>query len=599
MAELSQDTRIGELTTPLGSDKLVVVRMNGTEGINELFEFEVESISKDSNINFDSAIGMNCTLRLNTIYGRTRFFDGILVSTESHDTDDGAFAYTLTLRPWLWMLSKRSNMLIFHEKTAPDIISEVFSEHGFAKFENLLTKSYPKLEYTVQYRESDLAFVLRLMELHGISYYFKHAKGEHTLILCDSISAYETVPGETRPYYPLREQNRRDEEHIHNWIPERQFTTGKTTFKDYDFKKPNSNMIAEKSRNAAYSNSSLESYDYPAKYVEQSVGSQYAEASMDMVNSNDNQFMASGDCMELASGQLVTLQKHPTKSFNKEYLILRCSHTFTAESYISGAGEQGADTYGGSYMLILSETPIAPPPVTPRPIVQGPQTAKVVGKGEIDVDEHGRILVQFHWDRKGDKSMRCRLAQVWAGNKWGGIFIPRIDMEVIVEFLEGDPDKPIVIGAVYNGNNKPPFDLPAKKNINGWKSNSTKGGSGYNELMFDDTKGNELFRTHAQYDMESKVLHDERKEVNNNRSTDVNNNDTLNVGKVLYVEAGEKITLKVGASSIVMDGSSITIKSPNIEIKAGQNYKSSAGITSEHKAGALMDIKGSLVKINT
>jgi len=599
MAKLSQDNRIGELTTPLGKDKLVVVRMDGTEGINELFEFRIDAISEEENINFDAAIGKNCTLKLNSIAGGERFFDGILVQTQSHDTDDGAFAYTLTLRPWLWMLSKRTNLLIFHEKTAPDIISEVFGKHGFAKFENLLTKSYPTLEYTVQYRESDLNFVLRLMELHGISYYFKFSDGEHKLVLSDSISAYEPLPGSTRPYYPLREQNRREEEHIHHWVPERKFTTGKTTLNDYDFKNPNSNLIAEKNGDASYSNSDLEAYDYPGKYIEQSDGTKYAEALIDMVRSEDNQFLASGDCMELASGQLITLEKHPEGAFNKEYLALQCSHSFTAESYISGVGDQSTETYKGTYSLLSSDTPIAPIPKSPKPLVQGPQTAKVVGKGEIDVDEHGRILVQFHWDREDDKSMRCRLSQIWAGNKWGGIFIPRVDMEVIVEFLEGDPDKPIVIGAVYNGNNKPPFDLPADKNINGFKSNSTEGGGGYNELVFDDTKGDELFRVHAQHDMESKVLNDERREVDNDRSTTIGNDDTLDVGRDLYIEAGRKITLKVGASSIVIDSNSIEIKSPNVEIIAGMNYKSSAGIASEHTAGAIMNIKGALVKINT
>ena len=246
--------------------------------------------------------------------------------------------------------------------------------------------------------------------------------------------------------------------------------------------------------------------------------------------------------------------------------------------------------------------------MTEKPFVHGPQTARVVGpQGEdIHCDEFGRILVHFHWDRESDNSMWCRVAQVWAGRNWGGVFIPRIGMEVVVEFLEGDPDQPLVVGCVYNGDNKPPFQLPGNKNINGWKSNSTIGGDGYNELVFDDTKGKELVRAHAQFDLDTTVENDERRTVHHDRTTTIDNdethkvgqdrktsigkNDKLNVGDTLTIEAGKKITLKVGGSEIVIDGQSITVKALHVGTKGT--------VTAKHEAAGMLTVKGGMVLIN-
>ncbi|MCQ0989518.1 type VI secretion system Vgr family protein [Jiella marina] len=596
---LLQQTRIGELTTPLGKDVLVLHRLNGSEAISENFDLRVDALSKSPNLDFSSAIGEHCTIRLNTIRDGTRYFDGILTAAQWLGAEEGAYRYQLILRPWLELLAHRVNTLIFHEQTAPDIIKRVFGEHGgLARFEDRLTRSYPTLEYTVQFEESDMDFVRRLMEAHGIAYYYKHQKGEHTLVMVDGISGYDPVPGATRSYYPLDRQYRRDEEHLSRVVTERRFTSGKSTLNDYDFKKPSADMKAERRGDTDFPHGDLEIYRYPGRYVDRGDGEDISRARIEATRATDRQISASGDCMSLSPGHLVTVQKHPTGAINREYLTLAANHHYLAEDYISGAsGDE--ESYQGSYAFLPSDVPFVPLSTTPRPKTPGPQTAKVVGEGEIDCDEHGRILVRFHWDRKGDQSMRCRVAQVWAGKNFGGIFIPRIGMEVIVEFLDGNPDRPIVTGCVYNGENKPPYPLKEKKNIAGWKSNSTVGGGGYNELAIDDTKGDELVRLHAQHDLEAKVLNDERRHVLNDRKTAIDHDDTLDVGNELTVTAGKKITLRVGASTIVMDGTSIAIQSPNVEIKASQEFSSKAGLTSEHKAGMLMDIKGAMVKINT
>ncbi len=631
---MTQDSRAAKLITPLGKDKIVLTRFDGSEGLSELFEYRIEGLSSDENINFDDAIGKNCTLVMNTIGGGERCFDGILVEAQWLGVSLDAYAYRLVLRPWLWMLSQQTDSFIFSEMNAPDIIAQIFGKHGFAKFTNKLSRSYPTMEYTVQYRESDMAFVCRLMEQHGISYYFEHAEDEHTLVLCDATSSYATIPDGSRPYIPVSGHHRRKTEHFFHWMPERRFTSGKVTYQDYDFKSPSKDLKAEKTGDSQYENNKLEIYDYPGKYVEKSDGNDYADVRLKQSMAQDERYIGSGDCISCFPGCLMTLEDHPNDAQNKEYLAVRCIHTYLSDAYRTGAVVDSDVSYQGNYEFLRSDKQFSPPIVTEKPFVHGPQTGKVVGEGEIDVDEHGRILVLFHWVRNGAKSRRCRLSQVWAGKQWGGIYIPRIGMEVIVEFLEGDPDQPIVIGTVYNGDNKPPYDLPAEKNLAGIKSNSTLGGGGYNEYVFDDTKGEELVRQQAEKNMDTLVKNDETRTVQHDRTTVIDNdetttihrdekhtvdrhqnfsigkkksgsrtgdikvNDTLNVGKKIYIEAGTEIKLVVGQSKITMTKTKIKIESVNVEIKAGGEFKSSA-IMSKHSASGIMDIKGTLVKINS
>ncbi|MBO0905123.1 type VI secretion system Vgr family protein [Jiella sonneratiae] len=596
---LLQGTRIGELTTPFGKDVLVLHRMTGSEAISENFDLRVDALSKRPHLDFAAAIGEHCSVRLNTIRNGVRFFDGLLTAAEWLGAEEGAYRYQLTLRPWFELLGHRVNRLIFHEMTAPDIVAKIFAAHGgLARFERRLTRAYPTLEYTVQCEESDLDFCRRLMEAHGIAYYFRHGRGEHTLVMVDGIAGYETVPGAVRNYYPLDRQYRRDEEHFSRIVAGRRFTQGRTTLNDYDFKKPGADLTAERRGDTDFAHGDLEVYRFPGRYVERGEGEELARTRIEAVRGLDRQMNAEGDCMSLSPGHLVTLAKHPSGEMNREYLTLSASHHYRAEDYVSGAaGDE--DSYEGVCTLLAAEIPFLPPATTPRPRAPGPQTARVVGDGEIDCDEHGRILVRFHWDREGDQSMRCRVSQVWAGAGFGGIFIPRVGMEVIVDFLDGDPDRPVVTGCLYNGDNRPPYPLADEKTVAGWKSNSTTGGGGYNELALDDSKGDELVRLHAQRDLEAKVLHDERRDVLNDRTVSIGRDDGLTVGRDLTVTAGRRITLRVGASSIVIDAGSVTIQSPSVAIRAAQEFTSQAGMTSEHAAGVTMDIKGALVKINT
>ncbi|WEX10878.1 type VI secretion system tip protein TssI/VgrG [Chelativorans sp. AA-79] len=598
MSPYTQESRVGNFKTPLGTDKLVLRRFDGIEGMNELFEYHIEAITTDQTIDFGQAIGGNCSLALKTVDGGTRYFDGILTEVVLVEETTEGLVYDLTLRPWLWLLSKTRNSLIFHNQSAPEIIQQIFGKHsGLARFEALLSRSYPTLEYCVQYRESDLAFARRLMEQHGINFHFRHEEGKHTLVLGDGARAYDPIAGDTRPFIGIVKRHQRESEHFHHWAPERRFTTGRVTLNDYDFKRPSANLRSERTGDAQHRNAHLEEYDYPGKYKVESNGQDYARWRLEGIRAADGHFHAAGDCVSCTPGQLVTLTNHPNGVHNKKYLALRCVHAFRTEAYRSVSATADEPAYDGRYEFIDATRPYAPEPVTPKPYLRGPQTALVVGSGEIDCDEFGRVTVRFFWDRNNDQSMRARVAQVWASEQWGGLFTPRVGMEVIVDFLEGDPDHPIVIGCVYNGTNTPPY-LPGEENISGWKSNSTPGGGGYNEFIMDDTAGDELVRLHAQRDLESTIENDERRTIGNDRTTTIGHNDTLTVGNNIMIEAGSQITLKVGGSTIVIDSTSITLKSMNVTGHATGHLETKSDATASHKASGPMEIRGLIVNVN-
>jgi len=593
-----QDDRVASLQTPLGQDEMAVVAFDGVETLSGLFEFHILAVNaKKEFVDFDPALGLNCTLTVKTAGDADRYFDGILTEAEWVETRGEGNIYRLVLRPWLWLLSKRVNSLIFHEKKPTEIIAQIFGEHGgIAKFRDKTTKGYPVFEYCTQYQESDMDFVRRLMEQHGIHFHFQHEKGVHTLVMGDSTSAYEKVAGNKRPFIAVERWHKRDTEHFSAWRSSRHFTNNKVTLKDYDFKKPTANMEAEQTGDAGFAQNQLEEFEYPGRYVEQGDGMDYAKVRVDINRAEDKCFRGEGDCVSLWPGHRVTVEDLPDSGQDGEYVVTSVQHVYRGQTYRSG-GADDTQAYKGVVQLISSETNYAPPMTTRRPRIFGPQTARVVGDGEIDSDEYGRIKVRFHWDRRDDESRRVRVAQVWAHANWGGIFIPRQDMEVVVEFLDGDPDQPLVTGCVYNADNMPPFPLPDDQSIAGWVS-KTVDGSGYNELTFDDRTDKELVRLHAERDLDSTVKNDESRLVQNDRKTRIDHDDKLDVGNELYIEAGSKITLVVGSSKITMDGMSITIESKNIEAKATLQLVTHSDLTAKHEGGVDLAITAPMVRIN-
>jgi type VI secretion system secreted protein VgrG len=578
---LKQQGRTAELKTPLGKDKLAITRLDGSEGLSELFTFNIEAFSDTEDVDFDGALGAKCTVTV-TSSEKTRHFNGVLVEAQWTGFRENLHSYRLVLRPWLWLLSRVSDCRIFANKTAPEIISDIFAKHGFATVEKKLTENYDPLEYYVQYRETDLDFVTRVMEEFGIYYFFRHDDGDHTLVLADAKSSHAPLPGGGKIPFRQVEASRRREPHLSHWTPGRRFNTGRVVLNDYDYLKPSASLLSESESASGYQNSKLETFDYPGRYVEKSDGEKYAKVRLEAEQASDNRSQGVGTVVSLFPGALMSLTDHPAGSQNKEYLVVRATHAVSTELFRSGSSSGGEETYSGRYEFLPSDKPFRAPLLTPKPVVRGPQTAKVVGDGEIDVDEHGRIIVQFHWDRKKDESRRVRIGQVWSGKKWGGIFIPRVGMEVIVEFLEGDPDQPLVVGTVYNDDYKPPYDLPGDKNIAGWKSRSTEGGGeqDYNEVILDDTKGSELIRVHAQKDMETTIENNDDQTVKNNRTITVEGTHTETIHLPTKIESFTSLELKVGGSTITMTPSLIAISSPAITLTAGASLAATSMATS-------------------
>jgi len=628
--QLKQANRMAELTSVFGKDELSVVTVECDEAISDDFEIRLEVVSQQEDLDFDRAIATHMTVKVTTNNGDTRYFDGLLADARWMGHRDAYYIYKLTLKPWFWLLTKNANCRIFKDKSAPDIISQVLGEHDFADFRKKLTESYDPIHYCVQYRESDYDFCCRLMEEFGISYFFEHENGKHSMILSDAKSSYGPITGQsTIPFIPLGGDSQRDEEHLSHWVPTRRFRTGKFAVNDYDFEKPSASLEADRDAGSAYRAGGLEHYDYPGRYTEKDKGTKFSKIRLEAEQAADKRIETAGEVPRLHAGGLFTLKDHPHGPQNREYLVVRASHSIITEQYRSGsAGPQG-EAYTGTYDVLSSDIPFKTVASTKKPRIPGPQTAKVVGQGEIDVDEYGQIMVEFHWDRDKTQSRRVRVAQVWSGKKWGGIYIPRVGQEVIVQFMEGDPDQPIVIGTVYNAENMPPYSLPGEKNKAGVKSDSTQGGGGYNEYVMDDTKGQELIGVHAEKDLDTVVENNETRLVKNCRTSEIGVDETLDIGqnrettiglneKLVVgvkretevgmtrdekigvdwtVKAGAKIEFVVGASKILMTPASISIESPVIDIKASALLNAKGTLTNV-EGTALLRLKGGVLLLN-
>ena len=511
-----QDARLGRLSTVLGPQNLALLRFYGSDYMNAPFEYDVEALSPIPSVDFDQLLGTHATVIVQTRHG-ARHFDGIVTRVRYAGAGENGYRFNLALRPWFWLADQRFNQKIFHGKTVDQIIREVlapYSGAGSPALELRLASDYPVLEYTVQYRESDFAFASRLMERFGISYHFEHTEGNHTMVLTDSDTNHKTVPGTRRAFKPVDGHHQPEDEHFWDLEPERKIKTGAVRLIDYNFKTPRADMMAEQVADTKYAFGQLESYEYPGTYLDREEGRRIARIRNDQFQGGDRRNRAVGDCVSLGAGMVVELDANGVENIgDPRQLCLAAHHTFVSESYGSGATISDGYSYSGTFVLMPASAPLAPPRKTPTPIVQGPQTAMVVGEGEIDCDEYGRVLVRFHWDLEGAISMRCRVSQQWAGAGLGQVVIPRIGMEVIVDFIDGDPDKPLVTGCVVNASNANIYDLPASKTRSGFKTKSHNGG-GNNELMFEDELGMEEIFLHAEKDMNRVIEDNETTRVN-------------------------------------------------------------------------------------
>jgi type VI secretion system secreted protein VgrG len=519
----TQEAHSIAITTPLGKDVLLLRGFSGSEAISQLFHFDLDLLSENDSIKFQDVVGKNVTLHVNTAEG-PRHFNGFISRFSQGSQDRRLTAYHAQMVPWLWFLTRTADCRIFQNQKVPDIIQKIFTDLKFQDFELRLYGSYTPREYCVQYRETDFNFVSRLMEEEGICYFFDHQDGKHVLVLADDPAAHKPCPNqETARYGFSGPGGTYNEDMVTEWHYDEEFRPGTWAQTDYNFETPSTSLAVTVNGKNPY-----EIYEFPGEHYVRAQGDRLAKIRLQEQTAPTEVSHGSSMCRNFRSGFQFKLEDHYRNDLNEKYLITVVRHTAThGGNYEAGAPSGGDLTYCNSFECIPSTTPFRPPRVTPTPFVQGCQTAKVVGPAgeEIYTDKHGRVKVQFHWDREGkhDENSSCwiRVSHPWAGQGWGAVSIPRIGQEVIVDFLEGDPDQPIITGRVYNAEQMPPFGMPAGAVVSGIKSNSTKGGGGSNEISLNDTKGKEMITVHAQYDMATTVEHDDTQTVHNNRAIQV------------------------------------------------------------------------------
>jgi type VI secretion system secreted protein VgrG len=657
---IKQEQRFLMVKTPLGADKLVLTGFEGVEAMSRLFSYRLEMVSSDEAILPEKIIGQSASVAVGPPDDR-RWFNGIVRTWEM----GGAFGrdyrrYTAELVPKFWLLTRRTNLRLFQALTTPDILKKVMT--GF-DVEWQFIEQYNKRNYCTQYRETDFDFVSRLMEEEGILYYFVHAEGSHKLVVTDQKSNWFDCADKVVKYRTDLDAHQLVA-HVYGWVPRYTYRSGKMTIRDQNFQRPDSNL--EQTTTTLLGVSSFKEHElYDIHYgdyaVHDGIGKSGGEAAgelahigtdtkrlvkawMEEEEAEYENIDGQGTCRSFSPGGKFKLEGHAYKEQNKDYVLTAVRHSASDLSHLPGEG--GPPTYVNSFTCITTDRHWRPARVTPRPRVQGPHTAFVVGPAgeEIFTDKYGRVKVQFVWDREGkkdsDSSCWLRVAQLWAGKQWGAIFIPRIGMEVIVDFLEGDPDRPIITGCVYNSAFMPPYGLPDNKTQSGLKTRSSTGGGteDFNELRFEDKKGAEDIYFHAQKDFhrvvenddDLKVGHDQTIEIKKHRTETVKEGDetvtiekgtrthTVEGDETLVVNKGNRtvqvktgndqhlidtgnrdVTIKTGNDTLVINtgNQKVTIDLGKQEVEAMQSIELKVGSSSIKIDQTGVTIKGTLVKI--
>jgi type VI secretion system secreted protein VgrG len=582
------------LHSVLGPDQLMIKDATVREELGRMSVMDLDLLSPDENLALDDLLGRGFSVELVLDGDKSRYFHGIVAECSQIGRLGRYARYSAKVVPWLWFLTRTSDCRIFQQKSVPDIIKSVFREHGTSDFEDSLSGSYSPRDYCVQYMETDFDFVSRLMEEEGIYYFFKHEQDKDTLVLCDAAGAHSATPGcENVSYYPPSDNVKREEDTIDHWLLSHSMQSGKLTHTDFDFIKPRTSLLAQHSGAGTYPKGDAEVFAYPGGYLTVGDGSKYAQRRLEALQQQHERAVGSGNVRALAVGALFSLENYPRDDQNREYLVVSSIHHFGGMDFQSGVSHASADVTV-TFEAIPSKQPYRSLSTTRRARVAGPQTAIVVGKAgeEIYTDQYGRVKVQFHWDRVGkrDENSSCwvRVSQAWAGKNWGSIHIPRIGQEVIVSFLEGDPDRPIITGRVYNAAEMPPYDLPANQTQSGIKSRSSKGGSpaNFNEIRFEDKMGSEMLTIHAEKDQEISVEHDESHTVGHDRTKGIGHDETTTVGnnRTETVRVNEKITIGANRTENVAVNETIAIGA-NRSISVGASETAGVALQRTHSVG--------------
>jgi type VI secretion system secreted protein VgrG len=578
----TQDNRRIGVATPLGKDVLLLSSFQGEEGISRLFHFDLELLSENESIDFDAMVGKNVTVWITLADGSARYINGQVSRFSQGGRDANFTSYRAEVVPWLWFLTRTSDCRIFQKKKAPDIIVKIFNDFGFQDYALRLYGSFVEREYCVQYRETAFNFVSRLMEEEGIFYFFEHENGKHKLVLANSPTEHKPCPHQATVRYEKSPGGWQENDVILEWQLQQELRPGKYTLDDYDFKNPATDLTVNVSGKGTY-----ELYDYPGEYVQRAAGDDLVRVRLQETETPYQVGYGSSDCRAFTSGYKFNLTDHYRGSQNQPYTLTLVRHTASqGGDFRSGSMATNDEefNYRNNFECIPSSTPFRPSRLTPEPVVQGAQTAVVVGPSaeEIFTDKYGRIKVQFHWDREGkmDENSSCwiRVSQLWAGKKWGSIYTPRVGHEVIVDFLEGDPDRPIVTGRVYNGEQLPPYDLPDEKTKSTIKTYSSKGGGGFNEIRFEDKKGSEQIFIHGEKNLDVRIKNDVFETFGNNTNFIVAANQLEQVG-------GDEHQYVKGDLNEKVDGTVSLTAGVDHEEKVGMNFALEAGMEIHLKAG--------------
>ncbi len=585
MAKWTQAARKMAINTELGTDELILQGFDLTDEMSRPFVCEVTLYSENTEIDFDAIVGENVTLRLEQGDGGTRFINGYVArfTQGGGDGGDAQNLYYATIVPWLWFLTRSTDCRIFQDMDVKDILDEIFTDFGCGEMvEDTLTATYGTLEYVVQYRETAFNFVSRLMEHEGIYYFFKHEDGKHKLVLCDAPSAHEEVEGYEE--IPCQDNSQADKQGVTEWSHEARLMPGRYTLRDFDFKVPGKDLESEKAITQEHALAGWAVFDSPGDYVEKDSGDTRASTRMEELAAQYSTFRAKSDARGLTVGAKFKLSGAPRDDENAEYVITSMTAQAQEDSFGSRE-EEPEELFKSEFTCIPAETQFRPRRTTLKPLINGPQTAIVTGPSgeEVETDEFGRVKVHFHWDRwsAADDKSSCwiRVAQLWAGKKFGSMFIPRVGQEVIVEFLEGDPDRPIITGRVYNGECQVPYDLPDNKTRSTIKTCSSKGGDGFNELRFEDKKGDEQVFVHAEKDMDVRVKEIRKDWIGKDRHLIVKEMFLESVEKSKHLMVTEDMIVKIDG------GYQEAVKQDKLESVGGDNSLDVTGDRSSKVGG--------------
>ena len=624
------------LTTVLDSGGINTLRFQGmvaTEALGQPFEFAIEALSDSGAIQARALLGLPASVLLESGSVK-RHFHGLVCAMGVVGAVDKVFGYHLILRPWLWLLTRRTDTRVFQGLTVVEILKIVFEPFSPDCDFQQLTGEFPKYDYCVQYRETDFNFVSRLMEQEGIYYYFKHSGQKHTMVFVNGPSAH--LPSPFQAEFDFHQAGRQDAgDGITAWRADEEIQPGKVVLRDYDYLKPKENLEKAVKAERIGAKPLLEVYDFPGLYANAADGARYSKLRMEELQARVTLVQGSGAVSGLACGHLFTLNKHPRGDQNVKHLVVSTTMELRLSGYESGQGDTSVHC---QFTAIRDNETFRPQRITPKPVVGGLHTAIVVGKDgeEIYTDKHGRIKVKFHWEREGagkgqtdDKLNSCwvRVSSPWAGKSWGAISLPRVGQEVVVDFLEGDPDRPLIVGSVFNGDQTPPYKLPDHKTVSTNKSRSSVSGdtATYNELRFEDEKGKEHIWLQAQRnffqnvkndtiisvagDQDSYIGKDFKQKIDGGFYAEIEKAYRLDLKGAMETEVKESIFQKSGKGFSIeaADDFSVITEKGAVYIKAGTKVviESAVGITlsaggSEVVLGpAGVTIKGALVNINT